>query len=119
MTRDEVQAWLDRYIEAWRSDDPILIESLFADEALYRYDPFREPLVGGPAIAADWLQSPDAPGSWDAEYRPYAVERDRAVAIGETRYTNGQRFANVFVLEFAPDGRCSSFTEVFFLEPVR
>ena len=36
MTRDEVQAWLDRYIDAWRSDDPGTITALFSDEAQYR-----------------------------------------------------------------------------------
>jgi SnoaL-like domain len=116
VTRDDAQAWLDGYVEAWRSDDPAVIAALFSDDALYRYDPFRDPIVGGAAIAADWLQSSDAPGSWEAEYRPYAVDGNRAVAVGETRYTSGEHFANVFVLEFADDGRCSSFTEWFFLE---
>jgi hypothetical protein len=119
MTRDDVQAWLDRYVEAWRSDDPDTIAGLFTEDALYRYGPFRAPLVGGDAIAADWLQSPDPPGSWEAEYRPFAVEGNDAVAVGETRYTNGDRFANTFVLTFAEDGRCSSFTEWFVLDDRR
>ena len=68
------------------------------------------------AIAADWLKDPDAAGSWEAEYRPFAVDGDHAVAVGETRYPQeGKRYANVYLLEFAADGRCSSFTEWFFL----
>ena len=119
MTHDEVQAWLDGYVQAWRSDDPTVIAALFSDDALYRYNPFAKPLVGGAAIAADWLKSPDAPGSWEAEYRPYAVDGNRAVAVGETTYTDGQRFSNVFLLEFGDDGSCSSFTESFFRKRAR
>jgi ketosteroid isomerase-like protein len=113
----DVQRWLDRYVEAWRSYDAEAIAALFTDDAEYRYDPFAEPLVGGAAIAADWLRDRDAPGSWEAEYRPFAVTGDRAVATGETRYPlEGKRYANAYVLEFAPDGRCRSLTEWYFRE---
>ena len=44
-------------------------------------------------------------GSWEAEYRPFAVEGDRAVAVGETRYPGeGKRYGNTYLLEFAADG---------------
>ena len=32
MTRDDVQRWLDRYVEAWRSYDPDAIGDLFAED---------------------------------------------------------------------------------------
>ena len=93
MTEADVQRWLDAYIAAWSSYDPAEIAALFTDDAAYHYDPFREPLVGGAAIAADWLQARMPPGSWEAEYRPFAVEGDRAVAMGETRYPQeGKRY---------------------------
>jgi len=42
---------------------------------------------------------------------------DREVAVGETRYPlEGKRYANVYLLEFAADGRCCSFTEWYFRE---
>ncbi len=117
MTTADVQRWLDAYIAAWSSYDPNAIVALFTDDAAYRYDPFSEPLVGGAAIAADWLKDQDAAGSWQAEYRPFAVEGDHAVAVGETRYPQeGKRYANVYLLEFAADGRCSSFTEWYYRE---
>ena len=117
MTGADVQEWLDAYVAAWASYDAADIVALFTDDATYRYAPFDQPLVGGEAIAADWLKNKDAPGSWEAEYRPFAVEGDRAVTVGETRYTGeGKRYANVYLLEFAPDGRCSSFTEWYFAE---
>jgi hypothetical protein len=32
---------------------------------------------------------------------------------GETSYTNGRRFSNLWVLAFDGDGRCSEFVEWF------
>jgi ketosteroid isomerase-like protein len=119
MNHSDVQRWLDAYIAAWSSYDPAEIEALFTEDAAYRYDPFSKPLVGGAAIAADWLKDRDAPGSWEADYRPFTVDGDRAVAVGETRYTGeGKRYANAYLLEFV-DGRCSSFTEWYFAERPR
>jgi hypothetical protein len=116
VTTNDVQQWLDAYVSAWSSYDTAEIVALFTEDASYRYDPFGEPLVGGAAVAADWLSDQDTPGSWEAKYHPFAVEGHRAVAVGETQYTNGKRYANVYLLEFAADGRCRSFTEWFVLE---
>jgi hypothetical protein len=117
MTRDQVQGWLDAYVAAWRSYDPAAIGDLFSADAAYRYHPYDEPVRGRDAIVADWLEDPDEPGSWDASYAPLLVEGDRAVATGESRYSDGQTFSNLFVLEFDADGRCRSFTEWFMEHP--
>jgi ketosteroid isomerase-like protein len=105
------QTWLDRYIAAWRSGDRADIEALFSAEARYFYGPYKEPLVGREAIATDWLANPDEPGSWEAEYRPLAIDGDVAVATGESRYTNGRTYSNVYVCRFDDDGRCTEFRE--------
>jgi SnoaL-like domain len=115
VTRDDVQRWLDGYVDAWRTYDPASIAALFADEATYAYQPYREPLRGRDAIVASWLESPDAAGSWEARYEPYAIDGDRAVAVGESRYLeNGNPAAlyyNVWLLRFEDDGRCADFVE--------
>ncbi len=118
MTHDDVQRWLDRYVEAWRTYDPALIGDLFSDEATYAYHPYDPPLVGRAAIVADWLKSPDAPRSWDAHYEPYAVDGDRAVAVGESTYfqADGSRrtvYFNLWTLRFDAEGRCRDFVEYF------
>ena len=117
MTRDEVQAWLDRYVAAWRSYDPIAIGDLFGTDAEYRYHPWDDdPVSGRDSIVADWLESPDATGSWEAHYEPSAVEGDRASAIGTTRYLNpdgsfSTLYHNHWTLRFDGDGRCTDFVE--------
>ena len=111
-----VQQWLDRYVDAWRTYDREAIGDLFTPDAQYRYHPWDEPVRGREAIVASWTEDPDDPTVWDASYTPYAVEDRRAVATGVSKYDDGdgkREYHNVFLLEFAPDDRVSSFTEVY------
>jgi len=124
MNRSDVQGWLDRYVEAWRSNDRAVIESLFTDDAVYGYRPWdsdQHTVRGSRAIADSWLEEPDSPEGWDAHYEPFAVEGDRAVALGWSRYapSNGEperTYHNAYVMEFASDGRCLAFHEVYMLQ---
>ena len=91
MDRAGFRAWLQRYVDAWRLN--ALIES--------------------------WLDDPDDPASWEADYEVLAVDGDVFVAHGRTRYLTDDRsaidreFANVFVCRFDEDGRCREFTEYY------
>ena len=92
MTRDEVQQWLDRYVDAWRSYDADAIGELFSADAVYAYHPYdREPLRGRAAIVESWLSERDEPGSWDAHYEVTLLAGDQAIARGETSYADGPR----------------------------
>jgi nuclear transport factor 2 (NTF2) superfamily protein len=114
MTHDDAARWLDAYVEAWRSYDPAAIGALFAADAEYRYHPWDEPLHGREAIVASWTGDQDAPGSWEAEYAPWAVDGNRVVATGTSRYVEPARtYHNVFLIEFDANGTAASFTEVF------
>jgi ketosteroid isomerase-like protein len=124
MSRTDVQAWLDRYVEAWRTNDRDQIESLFTEDCVYRYRPYggdARAAIGREAIVQAWLDEDDPPGSWEAAYEVYAVDGDRAVAIGVSRYAAtaagpARTYHNVFLLRFAADGRCADFTEYYMLE---
>jgi hypothetical protein len=118
LTRDDLQHWLDRYGDAWRTYDAQAIGDLFAENATYRYRPYDPAITGRDAIVADWRADQDAPGSWTAHYEPYAIDGDRAVAIGETRYTNPDGslrdlYFNLWALRFDGDGRCADFVEYY------
>lgn len=123
MKRDDVQAWLNRYIEAWVANDARLIGDLFTEDVIYRYRPWdseRTTMRGREAVVASWLAETDEPGSWSARYEPYAVEGDRAVAVGISDYPGedgAPLFHNCFLLRFAPDGRCAEFTEFWIEHP--
>lgn len=124
MQRDAVQAWLDRYVEAWRTNDPQRVEALFTDNATYRYRPYggdAHAAIGREAIVAAWLEDDDPPDSWEAAYTVFAIDGDRAVATGTSRYFASDKgpertFHNAFLLRFAPDGRCADFTEYYMRE---
>jgi uncharacterized protein (TIGR02246 family) len=130
VTRDDVQAWLDRYIAAWASYDATAIGDLFTDDAVYRFHPSDDGFVGRDAIVHAWLEPDgdanprDEPGTWEAHYEPFTVDGDRAVAVGWSRfYTDPSRstvtdmWDNVYLLEFAAGGRCRRFVESYVLRP--
>jgi ketosteroid isomerase-like protein len=124
MNRSDVQTWLDRYVEAWRTNEAGPIEALFTEDAVYGYRPWdsdEHTVRGRDAIVASWLEEPDAPASWDAQYEPYAVDGDRAVAVGWSKYAPSgddpeRTYHNAYLLRFAPDGRCAEFHELYMLE---
>ncbi len=71
MNRSDLQAWLDRYVDAWRTNDPAAIGALFTPDAVYRWRPYgaRRILRGRDAILEWWLAEPDDPGTWEAQLR--------------------------------------------------
>ena len=117
LTGAGVHAWLDAYVAAWRSYDPAAIAELFSADASYAYYPHSEPTRGREAIVAGWLEDRDEPGSWEAAYAPLMIDGERAIATGETSYSNGRRFSNLFVMRFDGDGRCCDFVEWFIEQP--
>jgi len=121
MDRDAVQRWLDAYVEAWRTYDAEAIGELFSEDAEYRWHPWdegSEMVVGRAAIVTAWLDDRDEPGSWTAEYEPFAIDGEHAVAVGVSRYLRGdgsldREYHNVFLCRFDDEGRCREFTELF------
>ena len=122
-----VARWLTSYVDAWSSYEPSAIGELFSEDAVYRYHPWDEPtpsrITGRDAIVASWLGDQDAPGTWSAEYRPWLVNGDRAVAVGASRYLSAdggtveREYYNVFLLDFDDEGRCREFTEIYAKRP--
>ena len=48
---------------------------------------------------------------------PSLIAGDRVIATGETRYSDGNVFSNLFDMEFGADGRCASFIEWYVHHP--
>jgi len=124
ITSDTVQAWLDAYERAWETYDRNDIAALWSDGAEYRWHPADEPTVGRDEIVEAWLNpggnasDRDEPGTYLGEYHPFAVDGNKAVAIGTSTYWSDASRAkleriyyNNWLLEFDDDGRCRSFTE--------
>ena len=102
-------------------------------DATYRYHPYDaddQVVRGRDSIVRDWIEpdgnasTRDEPGTYDGHYEPYAVDGDRAVAVGWSRYwsdasraTLERTYDNVYLLRFDADGRCTEFTELFMKRP--
>jgi hypothetical protein len=130
VTREQVNRWLGRYIEAWKSYDRDQIEALFAEDISYRYHPYDDPIEGREAVVASWMgegddedSSRDEPGTYDAFYRVVAADDDMAVAVGSSSYKESpdgpvvRVYDNCFVMRFDAEGRCREFTEWFMERP--
>jgi len=131
MDHETAQAWLDRYLAAWKSYDPEDIADLFSDDVRYRYYPHAAWIVGRDAVVASWLaedtdtqgSTRDEPGTYDAAYAPVAVDGEVVVATGSSTYTDvpdgavTRVFDNCFVMRFDEEGRCREFTEYYTKRP--
>ena len=85
------------------------------------------PMTQDPRPQWSEAQAADVQRFWevyDAHYEAFAVDGDRAVALGWSRYwTDATRatiettYDNVFLMRFDGDGRCTEFTELFMKRP--
>lgn len=120
MHRSDVEIWLEGYTTAWASDNPADIAALFTGDATY--SPFPWPREEGDwqgrdEIVEKWIERGDSKIGWRFEHQVVAVEGPVAVVEGRTEYDRGEgepwaeAYANIFVIEFAEDGRARSFRE--------
>jgi ketosteroid isomerase-like protein len=129
VTHGSVQAWLDAYSRAWETYDANDVAALFSEDAEYRYHPADDPVRGRDDIVRAWVapegneSDRDAAGTYKGEYRPYAVDGNRAVAVGTSTYWSDasrskveRLYYNNWLLEFDDDGKCRSFTE-YWMQP--
>lgn len=107
---DAVAAWLGRYQQAWRSNDPGDIAELFADDAEYLPEPWATPWRGREEIVAKWVERADEPGSWTFTWYPVIVNEDLAIIEGQTNYPD-KIYSNLWVLRLDNTGRARQFTE--------
>jgi len=131
VTREEVNLWLGRYVEAWKTYDRDKVEALFGEDITYRYHPYDDPIVGRDAVVESWVEAGessdasgrDEPGTYEAFYRCVAADGDMAVAVGSSSYKDSpdgpvaRVYDNCFVMRFDGEGRCREFTEWFMKRP--
>jgi ketosteroid isomerase-like protein len=131
MERADVSRWLDDYVQAWKTYDRDKIAALFAEDVECRYHPYDPPIRGRDAVVESWLgegnhegaPDRDEEGTYDASYRPVAVDGDVAVATGSSTYSPrpgaspNEVYDNCFVMRFDDEGRCREFTEWFIRRP--
>jgi len=109
--------WIERYIEAWTSNDPDQIGALFSQDAVYYTEPYSPPRKGRAAIVAGWIEGQDEPGTWSFTYEVLGATENYGFVQGWTHYTSPPRlYHNLWVIALDGDGRCREFTEWFMQE---
>lgn len=112
MDREGLTGWIAAYERAWRTPGTEALATIFTAEATYRQGPYRQPIIGLPAIARMWEDERDGPDEvFHMTSEVVAVEGDTAVVRVEVRYAVGQEYRDLWIMRFAEGGRCSSFEE--------
>ena len=117
---DVVQDWMDGYRRAWETNADADIRSLFTEHAIYRGRPGSASWTGHSEIVAGWLQHADEPGSTTFAWETLARDGDLVVVRCVTTYPDGPKkgtYDNLWVIEFAPDGRAEEFTDWWIPRP--
>jgi uncharacterized protein (TIGR02246 family) len=114
--RDEAEAWLTRYGQAWMQADPELAAVLFTDDCRYFETPYSEPAVGRAGVRRYWQAVPDGQRDVRFDYRVLAVDGETVIAhwtASFVRAATGVRVAldGVFLLEFAAGALCRTLRE--------
>jgi ketosteroid isomerase-like protein len=114
LSREDVSAWVGEYERAWRLPGTERLRDLFSEDASYRMSPYEEPALGLAAIAELWERERQGPDEeFELTHEVLAVEGEIAVARLEVHYGGPDRlqYRDLWVLRFAPDGRCREFEE--------
>jgi hypothetical protein len=102
---------VERYVEAWASNDPRAIGGLFTEGARYYTAPHREPWEGQRDIVEGWLDRKDEQETWSFRYEVLAVCDDVGFVRGWTDYRDDHDYSNLWVIRLEDDARCSEFVE--------
>jgi hypothetical protein len=102
-TEAAARRWVAGWSQAWPAADADAVASLYADDAQFRSQPFRD--LQSPRAYAEWtLSEQDEAACWFGEP---IVSGDRAVVEywGIVRYQGAdETIAGVALLRFGPDG---------------
>jgi ketosteroid isomerase-like protein len=112
--RESVARWVEAYETAWRAPGTDQLGDLFSPDVRYRPSPWA-PAVGGlEELARFWEAERDGPNEqFVFTQEVLAVEGTTAVVRVSVDYLGRDttRWRDLWVLEFATDGRCAAFEE--------
>lgn len=116
MTRNDAEAWLARYGQAWTQGDPALAAGLFSEDCRYYETPYSEPFAGRDGVRRYWQAVPDAQRDVRFGSEVLAVEGDAVVAHWHASFVRAASGAQValdgmFLLEFSGASQCRTLRE--------
>jgi ketosteroid isomerase-like protein len=111
---DQIMSWVAAYERAWRTPGTEALAGLFTPDATYRMSPYDQAVTGLPAIGRLWEAERDGPDEvFRMERELVAADGDIAVLRIEVWYGDPvrQEYRDLWIVRFAPDGRCAAFEE--------
>jgi SnoaL-like domain len=112
--------WAEGYEAAWRAGDPEAAAALYAPDAHYRSEPFRDPHLGREGVLAYTRDAYAAEAGQDPRFgTPVAAGAAAAVEWWATTLEDGapSTLIGTSVLTFTPDGLVATARDYWFLEP--
>jgi ketosteroid isomerase-like protein len=118
VTLDELDRWLDVYGRAWERFDLDAFVACFAENAVYAWGPWGEPLRGLDEIRAQTAEAVSHQEEVSFGHEPLAITPDgRGVARWwvSFRVPDGgtDEYEGIFLVTLDADGRCTEFREWF------
>jgi ketosteroid isomerase-like protein len=114
LKRTDVERWLARYEQAWRTAGTASLGELFTDDATYQQSPYAELLTGLGPIAAMWEAEREGPDEvFTMASTVVALDGNVAVVRVDVAYEKSfpPEYRDLWVIRFADDGRCAAFEE--------
>lgn len=116
MTLDELDRWLDTYGRAWERKDVDAFVGCFAEDAVYAWGPWGEPLRGHAEIRARTEAAVATQHHIQFGHEPLAITPDgRGIARWwvSTDEPDGtvEEDEGIFLVTLDADGRCTEFRE--------
>jgi len=118
--REHARRWAEGYERAWRADDPAAAAALYAGDAHYRSEPFRDPHLGRAGVLAYTRRAYAAEADQDPRFGvPVAAGASAAVEWWATTLEQGDpaTLIGTSILTFTPDGLVATGRDYWFLEP--
>jgi ketosteroid isomerase-like protein len=120
--REHARRWAEGYERAWRAADPEAAAALYAPDAHYRSEPFRDPHPGREGVAAYTRGAYATEADQDPRFgTPFAAATAAAVEWWATLLEERRpaTLIGTSLLTFTPDGLVAAARDYWFLEDGR
>jgi hypothetical protein len=117
---EHARRWADGYEQAWRAGDPEAAAALYAPDAHYRSEAFRDPHRAREGVLAYTRRAYATETDQDPRFgTPFASGAAAAVEWWATMLEEGQpaTLIGTSILTFTPDGLVATGRDYWFLEP--
>jgi uncharacterized protein (TIGR02246 family) len=114
LDREQVARWVDAYERAWRTADTDRLAELFTPDVTYLTSPWAAPRHGLDEVAEFWKPESEPPyDAFTLTHDVVAIDDSVAVVRVSVDYVEptAGRWRDLWLLRFAPDGRCAAFEE--------